>query len=94
MKGCVIRINNMLSVMKQHGIDISATTDFCEGCMLGKQHRETFGTRNNRPTVAGEQINADVCSPKQEMSLGGAQYYVCFKDDFTEYFSCTRSHRL
>ncbi|GBO34279.1 hypothetical protein AVEN_151205-1 [Araneus ventricosus] len=53
--------------------------------MCGKQHRETFGTKKNRPTVAGEQINADVCGPMQEISLGGARYYVCFKDDFIKF---------
>ncbi|GBN11684.1 Retrovirus-related Pol polyprotein from transposon TNT 1-94 [Araneus ventricosus] len=71
--------------MKQHGIDVSATTDFCEGFVVGKQHRETFGTRKNRPTVAGEQINTDVCSPMQEITLGGTRYYVCFKDDFSKF---------
>ncbi|GBM01295.1 hypothetical protein AVEN_170346-1 [Araneus ventricosus] len=72
--------HHVKSVMKQHGIYVSATTDFCEGCMLGKQHRETLGTWKNRLIVSGEQINADVCGPMQEMSLGGSRYYVCFKD--------------
>ncbi|GBO19890.1 hypothetical protein AVEN_240190-1 [Araneus ventricosus] len=53
--------------------------------MCGKQHRETFGTNKNRPTVAGEQINADVCGPMQEISLGGVRHYVCFKDDFIKF---------
>lgn len=72
-------------VLKRHGIEVSSSGNLCEGCLLGKQHRETFGTRKNRPIVPGGLINADVCGPMQEISVGGARYFVCFKDDFSKF---------
>jgi hypothetical protein len=32
-----------------------------------------------------KQINADVCGPMTETSVGGAHYYVCFKDDYSKF---------
>ncbi|GFR24278.1 hypothetical protein TNCT_211031 [Trichonephila clavata] len=55
----------------------------CDGCCYGKQSRRPFGTRKQRATTPGELVNIDVCGPMQQQSLGGAKYYVCFKDDFT-----------
>ncbi|GBL95430.1 hypothetical protein AVEN_154823-1 [Araneus ventricosus] len=84
------------SIMKQHGIYVSATTDFCEGCILGKQHRETFETRKNQLTVTGEQINADVCGPMQKISLRGSRFYASRMtlQSFSKYSSCARSQKL
>lgn len=71
--------------MKQHGIDVSATTDFCGSYMLSKQPREAFGARKKQPTIAGEQINAAACAPMQKISLGRARNYVRFKNDYTKF---------
>ncbi|GFQ85896.1 retrovirus-related Pol polyprotein from transposon TNT 1-94 [Trichonephila clavata] len=60
-------------------------SQICDGCCYGKQSRRPFGTRKQRATTPGELINIDVCGPMQQQSLGGAKYYVCFKDDFTKY---------
>ncbi|GFR13398.1 retrovirus-related Pol polyprotein from transposon TNT 1-94 [Trichonephila clavata] len=60
-------------------------SQICDGCCYGKQSRRPFGTRKQRATTPGELINTDVCGPMQQQSLGGAKYYVCFKDDFTKY---------
>ncbi|GFV21072.1 retrovirus-related Pol polyprotein from transposon TNT 1-94 [Trichonephila clavipes] len=57
----------------------------CDGCCYGKQCRRPFGTRKQRATIPVELINIDVCSPMQQQSLGGAKFYVCFKDDFTKF---------
>ncbi|GFX39692.1 retrovirus-related Pol polyprotein from transposon TNT 1-94 [Trichonephila clavipes] len=57
----------------------------CDGCCYGKQCRRPFGTRKQRATTPGELISVDVCGPMQQQSLGGAKFYVCFKDDFTKY---------
>jgi hypothetical protein len=59
-------------------------TKKCDGCALGKAHRQSFGTRAGRTSVVGEQINADVCGPLTETSVGGGRYYVCFKDDYSK----------
>ncbi|GFQ98173.1 retrovirus-related Pol polyprotein from transposon TNT 1-94 [Trichonephila clavata] len=60
-------------------------SQICDECCYGKQSRHPFGTRKQRATTPGELINIDVCGPMQQQSLGGAKYYVCFKDDFTKY---------
>ncbi|GFR23429.1 retrovirus-related Pol polyprotein from transposon TNT 1-94 [Trichonephila clavata] len=60
-------------------------SQICDGCCYGKQSRRPFGTRKQMATTPGELINIDVCGPMQQQSLGGAKYYVCFKDDFTKY---------
>ncbi|GFR24434.1 retrovirus-related Pol polyprotein from transposon TNT 1-94 [Trichonephila clavata] len=60
-------------------------SQICDGCCYGKQSRGPFGTRKQRATTPGELINIGVCGPMQQQSLGGAKYYVCFKDDFTKY---------
>ncbi|GFR17547.1 retrovirus-related Pol polyprotein from transposon TNT 1-94 [Trichonephila clavata] len=60
-------------------------SQICDGCCYGKQSRRPFGTRKQRATTPGELINIGVCGPMQQQSLGGAKYYVCFKDDFTKY---------
>ncbi|GFS34460.1 retrovirus-related Pol polyprotein from transposon TNT 1-94 [Trichonephila inaurata madagascariensis] len=57
----------------------------CDGCCYGKQCRRPFGARKQRATTPGELINIDICGPMQQQSLGGAKFYVCFKDDFTKY---------
>ena len=74
-----------MNVLKQHGINVEANKKICDGCALGKAHRQSLGTRTNRPSTIGEQINADVCGPMTETSAGGARYYVCFKDDYSKF---------
>src|SRR5277367_89492 len=71
--------------LKRQGIDVVVNEQFCEGCVYGKQHRESFGTRTNRPNEVGWLINADLCGPMQEESVGGAKYFLCFKDDYSGY---------
>ena len=74
-----------MKVLKQYDINVEANKEFCDGCALGKAHRQSFGTRTNRPSTVGEQINADVCGPMTETSAGGARFYVCFKDDYSKF---------
>jgi hypothetical protein len=80
-----------MKVLKQHGTNVEANKEFCDGCALGKAHWQSFGTRTSPPSVVGEQINADVCGPVTEMSAGGARYYVCFNDDYSK-FRCVLHH--
>ena len=75
----------VMKVLKQHGINVEANKEFCDGCALGRSHCQSFGTRTSRPSIVGEQINADVCGPVTERSVGGARYYVCFKDDYSKF---------
>jgi len=74
-----------MKVLKQLGINVEANKEFCDGCALGKAHRQRLGTRTNQSSTVGEQINADVCGPMTETSAGGACYYICFKDDYLKF---------
>ncbi|KAF8774799.1 Copia protein like [Argiope bruennichi] len=69
------------------GISVShaATSEFCDGCALGKAHRKPFKSRPYRAMSIGEIINADVNGPMSVDSFSGARYYVCFKDDYSKY---------
>ncbi|KAK8938897.1 hypothetical protein KSP39_PZI010824 [Platanthera zijinensis] len=57
--------------------------DFCETCVLGKQHRVKFVTSTQRSKQALEYIHSDVWGSAPEPSLGGARYFVTFIDDFS-----------
>lgn len=77
---------HVMKILKQQGIDVKKNDDdWCEGCLLEKQHRRSFGTRKDGSKVPGEMISADVCGPMSEKSLGGATYFLCFKDDFSRF---------
>lgn len=62
----------------------NAEENFCDGCALGKMHRLPFKQRKDRSRNTGELIHADVNGPMSTVSMGGARYYVCFKDDYSK----------
>jgi transposase InsO family protein len=58
----------------------------CEGCALGKMHREEFPTHTDkRKRDILELVHTNVCGPMQTRSLGGAYYFLIFIDDCTKY---------
>ena len=61
--------------------------DFCQGCVLGKSHRHSFVTSPTRTpsSIPGYLVHADICGPMAHRSLGGALYYLLFKDDYSGY---------
>ena len=62
--------------------------DLCKGCVLGKNHRHSFDTPPFRKpsSTPGYLIHVDICGPMAHVSLGGALYYLLFKDDFSGYW--------
>ena len=57
----------------------------CEGCALGKMHREEFPTNTNkRKRNYLELVHTDVWA-QQTRSLGGAYHFLIFIDDCTKY---------
>ena len=61
-------------------------TSICEGCIMGKHHRQPFPKNGRiRATRIGEIIHSDVCVPITPSSIGGSKYFVIFKDDFSCY---------
>ncbi|UYV63360.1 hypothetical protein LAZ67_2003844, partial [Cordylochernes scorpioides] len=74
--------------LKEQGIDTVMDNEPCETCIYGKQHRLSFGSREQyASTQPGNLIHVDVSGPMQEVSKGGMRNFVCFKDDFTKYRS-------
>lgn len=59
--------------------------EFCRGCVLGKSHRHAFISQPIRTpsSIPGYQVHADICGPMAHVSLGGALYYLLFKDDYS-----------
>ena len=62
---------------------IEKPDSLCEGCILGKQHRESFPSgKCIRAKAPLEIVHSDVCGPMQTPSLVGSQYFLTFIDDF------------
>ena len=56
----------------------------CEGCILGKQHRENFPSGKSITEKAPlEIVHSDLCGPMQTPSLASSHYMLTFIDDFT-----------
>lgn len=56
----------------------------CEGCMLGKQHRESFLSESTWiAQFPLELVHTDICGPMQTKSIFGNKYFLLFTDDYT-----------
>ena len=55
----------------------------CEGCLLGKQHRNSFSVgRSKRAKQPLELVHTDICDLGEVRSLGHNKYILTFIDDF------------
>ena len=78
--------NHVRKMLERWNTPISAEEfDFCDGCALGKTHRLPYRSRRDRANAVGELINTDVNGAMQTVSLGGAKFFVMFKDDYSRY---------
>ncbi|CAL2238017.1 unnamed protein product [Prunus armeniaca] len=71
----------------------------CDGCMLGKQHRDSFPLESTwRASNPLELVHTDICGPMKTESLSGNRYFLLFTDDFTRmswvYFIINKSSAL
>lgn len=84
-----INLNSMKELNKKNLIpDWSKESEenfFCEGCQYGKQHKFSFNERKNKETLPGTVIYSDICGPFSQPSIGGARYFILFKDSYTGY---------
>ena len=63
---------------------IEKPDSLCEGCILGKQHREAFPAgKSIRVKAPLEIVHLDLCGPMQTPSLAGSHYVLTFIDDYT-----------
>ncbi|CAL9021865.1 unnamed protein product, partial [Prunus brigantina] len=71
----------------------------CDGCMLGKQHKDSFPLESTwRASNPLELVHTDICGPMKTESLSGNRYFLLFTDDFTRmswvYFIRNKSSAL
>jgi len=59
--------------------------DFCEHCVMGKQHRKAFGVGIHHSKEFLAYIHSDVWGPSPIASLSGKWYYVSFIDDYSRF---------
>jgi hypothetical protein len=58
----------------------------CDGCALGKMHRDEFPSNPDRKRRnVLDLVHIDVCGPMQTRSLVGAFYFLLFIDEFMKY---------
>ncbi|KAI5312848.1 hypothetical protein L3X38_042022 [Prunus dulcis] len=56
----------------------------CEGCKLGKQHRDSFPAESTwRAQSPLELVHTDICGPMQIASMSENRYFLLFIDDYT-----------
>jgi hypothetical protein len=55
----------------------------CEGCVIGKQHRDSFPSHQFRAAEPLALVHADICGPMQTLSLAQNKYFLLFVDDFS-----------
>ena len=55
--------------------------DFCESCIMGKQHRNPIPANRKRADEVLELVHTDVWGPASIPTLGGNRYFVTFIDD-------------
>ena len=56
----------------------------CDYCLFGKQHRVSFQKNSTRKLEKLELVYSDVCEPMEVVSLGGNRYFVTFIDDASQ----------
>ncbi len=74
-----------------HGLSINKDEEleFCEGYVLGKQHKESFPKeRGSRVGEVLRLIHYDVCGLAKTTSFGGVWYFFTFIDDCSRKTFC------
>jgi hypothetical protein len=63
-----------------------STLSFCEGCMLGKQHKMSFPKKTTfRASNVLELIHSNICGPLQTCSINGYYYFATFIDHYSRF---------
>lgn len=63
---------------------LTVPTKLCEGCMIGKQHRDPFPKQSEwRAAKKLQLVHSDICGPITPVSLSNKRYLITFIDDHT-----------
>ena len=57
--------------------------EVCEGCIFGKQNKESFSNRTWKASENIVLVHSDLCGPMETMSFRKARYFLTFIDDFS-----------
>lgn len=81
-----IRLMDKNELVDGLNLDTKSSEEFfCKGCVLGAMTHASHKSAEERDCKVGEFIHADLCGPMNEASLGGAKYFVCYKDEKSGY---------
>jgi len=62
--------------------DLEFEKKFCEGCVVGKHARNSFGKAQYRAKKPLDLIHTDIGGPITPGSFSGKRYFITFIDDF------------
>ncbi len=70
-----------------HGLGnkLSGELGFCEACIHGKHKLSPFKLSTSKSIQPLQLIHSDMCGKMSSRSLGDAEYFVTFIDDYTHY---------
>lgn len=58
---------------------------FCDGCAMGKMHKQPYKSKLSKTEEVGAVIHADLCGKMEVESLNRSLYYLEFKDEASGY---------
>jgi len=68
------------------GIKLTSTAiEACAAWLQGKQTRHPSSKPAQRASNTLDRVHSDLCGPMTPQSLGGAKYYISFRDDATSW---------
>ena len=71
--------------LKRRVITFTNDNKLCEGYVLCKHHRMSFGMRTYDVRQPGDLVHLDVCGPMQGARFSGYKYFVVFKDEYSKF---------
>lgn len=79
-------IQHVKGILKSLCVKYTDESDFlCEACVVGKHHRTGFRVSSYKASARGDMVHTDVCGKMEVQSVGGAKYFLLFKDDYSGY---------
>jgi transposase InsO family protein len=77
-----------------YGIELTSTAvEECAACLQGKQTRPPSSKPAQRDSNTLDRVHSDFCGPMTPKSLGGAKYYISFRDDATSWTELEHSKK-
>ena len=79
-----------LNKLNVFGKDIVTKLDFCENCILCKQHRLNFNLSTHKSKSILDYVHADLWGPAKVQTRGGNRYFMSIIDDYSRkvWFVC------